>query len=156
MGRNKIPDALKVARGTDQPCRMAGDTVGVQPLTAVKAPKILKGYAKKVYEQTAAQLCCCRILTALDLEQLVMYAINVGRAVEAEEKMSKEGAVIDVTTKFGTMKIVSPWMKVQKDSISIASAIAQQFGLTPVSRLKIAQMMVPEKKNNEDPFAEFD
>lgn len=155
MGRNKIPDALKIARGTDQPCRMSGE-VGVVPLTSVKAPKFLKGYAKKVYEQTAQQLCSCRILTAWDLEQLSMYAINVGRAVEAEEKLSKEGAVVTVKTKQGSISAPSPWFKIQKESIAVATTIAQQFGLTPVSRVRIAQMLTPGKEKNEDPFVEFE
>jgi P27 family predicted phage terminase small subunit len=81
--------------------------------------------------------------------------MNLGRALEAEKKMKKEGAVIKVQTKQGSMQMVSPWFKVQKDCISAASAIAQQFGLTPVSRMRIAQMLQP-KQEEKDPFAEFD
>ena len=154
MGRPKIPDSLKVIRGTDQPVRMSGES-DVPVLEKVKAPTFLTGDAKKIFEGVAARLCACRILTEFDIEQLAMYAINMGRALEAEKKMKKEGAVIKVQTKMGSMQLVSPWFKVQKDSISAASAIAQQFGLTPVSRMRIAQMLQP-KKEEEDPFSEFE
>lgn len=154
MGRNKTPDAMKIARGTDKPSRMTGD-LGVPVLDFVSPPKFLTGDAKKIFEQTARQLCACRVLTALDVEQLAMYAMNLGKAVEAEKKIKKEGAVIKVKTKFGEMQIVSPWMKVQKDAMSMAAALAQQFGLTPVSRIRIAQMVPPAKKD-EDPFAEYE
>ena len=154
MGRNRLPDAVKVARGTDQPCRMSGDA-GVSVLDSVKAPLYLKGTSKKVFEQTAAQLCNCRVLTALDIEQLSMYAINVARAIEAEEALRKEGAVIKMTTRYDIVPIVNPWVKIQKDAISISSAIAAQYGLTPVSRMRIAQMVAPPKKE-KDPFEEFD
>ena len=154
MGRSKLPDAVKVARGTDQPCRMSGD-VGVSVLNSVKAPAFLAGVAKKVFEETAQQLCNCRVLTMLDVEQLAMYAINVGRAIEAEKAIRKEGAVINVQTKHDKVPMVNPWVKVQKDAIATASAIAAQYGLTPVSRVRIAQMAAPEKKD-KDPFEEFD
>ena len=154
MARPKIPDALKVMRGTDQPVRMSGES-DVPVLESVKAPTFLTGDAKKIFEGIAARLCSCRILTAFDIEQLAMYAMNMGRALEAEKMMKKEGAVIIVQTKQGSMQMVSPWFKVQKDCISAASTIAQQFGLTPVSRMRIAQMLQP-KKEEEDPFSEFD
>jgi P27 family predicted phage terminase small subunit len=51
--------------------------------------------------------------------------------------------------------MLNPWLKIQKEAIAQASAIAQQFGLTPVSRMKIAQMLQP-KKEEEDPFSEFE
>ena len=154
MGRNRLPDAVKVARGTDQPCRMSGDA-GVSVLDSVKAPAFLSGAAKKIFEETAFQLCSCRVLTALDVEQLSMYALNVGRAIEAEKAIKKEGAVITVKTKYDQVPAVNPWVKIQKDAISVSSAIAAQYGLTPVSRMRIAQMVAPEKKE-KDPFEEFD
>lgn len=154
MGRPKIPDSLKVIRGTDQPVRMSGES-DVPVLTDVKAPKFLTGDAKKIFEQTAGRLCACRVLTELDIEQLAMYAINMGRALEAETKMKKEGTVVSVQTKQGKMQMVSPWFKIQKECLSAASSIAQQFGLTPVSRMRVAQMLQPKQKD-EDPFAEFE
>lgn len=154
MGRNRLPDAVKVARGTDQPCRMSGDA-GVSVLDSVKAPTFLTGDAKKIFEQTAQQLCNCRVLTALDVEQLSMYALNVGRAIEAEKAIRKQGAVIKIVTRYDSIPTVNPWVKIQKDAISISSAIAAQYGLTPVSRMRIAQMVAPEKKE-KDPFEEFD
>lgn len=154
MGRNKTPDAMKIARGTDKPSRMTGD-LGVSVLDSVSPPKFLTGDAKKIFEQTARQLCAYRVLTALDVEQLAVYAMNLGRAVEAEKKLKKEGAVVTVKTKFGDMEVVNPWMKVQKDAISASTALAQQFGLTPVSRIRIAQMVSPAKED-EDPFAEYE
>lgn len=154
MGRNKLPDAVKIARGTDQPCRMSGE-VGVSVLDAVKAPAFLAGLAKKVFEQTAQQLCNCRVLTSLDVEQLAMYSINVGRAIEAEKAIRSEGAVIQIQTKYDQVPTVNPWIKIQKDAITTASAIAGQYGLTPVSRVRIAQMAAPEQKE-KDPFAEFE
>ena len=154
MGRPKIPDSLKVIRGTDQPVRMSGSS-DVPVLEKVKAPTFLTGDAKKIFEGVAARLCACRILTEFEIEQLAMYAINMGRALEAERKMKKEGAVIEVQTKMGSMQLVSPWFKVQKECLSAASSIAQQFGLTPVSRMRVAQMLQPKQKE-EDPFAEFE
>lgn len=154
MGRNRLPDAVKIARGTDQPCRMSGE-IGVSVLDSVKAPAFLTGLAKKVFEETSQQLCSCRVLTMLDVEQLAMYAINVGRAIEAEKAIRKEGAIIKIATKYDNIPTPNPWLKIQKDAISMASTIAVQYGLTPVSRIRIAQMAAPEEKN-KDPFVEFE
>lgn len=156
MGRPKIPDSLKVIRGTDQPVRMSGES-DVPVLTAVKAPKFLKGDSKKIFEQVTKQLCACRVLTALDLDQLSLYAITVGRVLEAEKELDKMGKIITVKNPDGTYSppMLNPWLKIQKEAIAQASAIAQQFGLTPVSRMKIAQMLQP-KKEEEDPFSEFE
>jgi len=47
-GRKKIPDELKVLRGTDQPCRMEKTATTTSALTTL--PKTgLKGTAKKVF-----------------------------------------------------------------------------------------------------------
>lgn len=154
MGRNRTSDALKIAHGTDKPSRMTGD-IGIAVLDSVKAPAFLAGLAKKVFEETAQQLCNCRVLTMMDVEQLAMYAINVGRAIEAEKAIRKEGAIIKIQTRYDSVPAANPWLKIQKDAISTASAIAVQYGLTPVSRIRIAQMATPEKKE-KDPFAEFE
>ncbi|MBQ7422057.1 MAG: hypothetical protein IJ222_10980 [Bacteroidales bacterium] len=54
--RKKISNEAKRLRATDQPCRMDGAVVSVNPVTALPKARGLKETAKKLYLLVA----CCR------------------------------------------------------------------------------------------------
>ena len=87
-GRKKIPDELKSLRGTDQPCRMAGNAAPAG-MAVVSLPRSgLKGTAKKVFEVVATELIHNRLLDLVGVDLVAAYAREMGlyhdmmRAVE--------------------------------------------------------------------------
>ena len=72
-GRKKISDASKRLRGTDQPCRMDGAVVPVNPVAALPKAKGLKGTAKKLYQLVGTELASKGLIDAANIDLLLAY-----------------------------------------------------------------------------------
>lgn len=146
-GRKKIPDELKFLRGTDQPCRMTGDTVPAGTAVAALPRSGLKGTAKKVFEVVATELIHKCLL-------VVAYAREMGLYHDMMRVTEKEGYTIEVMTKHGTATVVHPKRKVAEAALANAKALAAEFGLTPASRSRVAALLSDNTPKND--FAEFE
>lgn len=153
-GRKKIPDELKSLRGTDQPCRMAGDAASMGTAVVALPRSGLKGTAKKVFEIVATELIHKCLLDAVGVDLVVAYAREMGLYHDAMQEVEKEGYILEIETKIGTSKIVNPKRKVAESSLANAKALAAEFGLTPASRSRVAALLSDERP--KDDFAEFE
>ena len=158
-GRKPIPDAVKVMRGTDQPCRMSGTADGIERITDVKQItsaaklKLLPSKrAKDIFKQKANQLIALRILTDLDLEQLAVYANSLdvlfgcleGMRNPAIPKLDKHGCIVGY--------VPPPELPLYKQMVEIVNRIGAEFGFTPVSRQRINRGASDEKDELEEIF----
>lgn len=154
-GRKVTPDAVKVLRGTDQPCRMSGSVDKADKVTDIKRIlstsrlKLLPTKrAKEIFKTKANQLIALGVLTELDIEHLAVYANSLdvlftcmeGMREPAKEKHDKDGNL--------TGYITPPETKMYKQMVDDVNRIGAEFGFTPISRQKINQTL-PEEK---DPF----
>lgn len=153
-GRKKLPDELKSLRGTDQPCRMAGSDVPGTTAVVTLPRSGLKGTAKKVFEVVAMELIHNRLLDVVGIDLVVAYAREIGLYHDLMRELEKKGYTIDVETKFGTMTVINPKRKVAESALMNAKALAVEFGLTPVSRSRVAALLSDE--GPKDDFAEFE
>ena len=156
MGRNKLPDNVKVMRGTAQPCRLTGGQ-NFELATGYTIPAHLDKDAKKVFKSIAERMLMNRLLSTLDFEQLEIYAINYARCVKAEKMIKMEGEVVLIKDEDGNLlrQEENVWLKIQKDAIKVINAIGGQFGMSPVSRVKLASLLKAEKEQKDD-FSEYD
>lgn len=156
MGRNKLPDNVKVMRGTAQPCRLTGDQ-NFELATAYTVPSYLDKEAKKVFKSIAERMLMNKLLSTLDFEQLEIYAINYARCVKAEKMIKEEGEVVLIKDEDGNLlrQEENVWIKIQKDAIKIVNTIGGQFGMSPVSRVKLASLL-KGKKEQKDDFSDFE
>ena len=84
-GRKPISNALKVLKGTDQPCRMR-EEISYEKITKIpKAPDYMCVAGKKVYKITAQQLADQGILNVVNINAVMMYANEMGKYIEAEK-----------------------------------------------------------------------
>lgn len=154
-GRKSSPDAVKVLRGTDQPCRMSGSVDNADKVTDVKRIlstsrlKLLPTKrAKEIFKTKANQLIALGVLAELDIEHLAVYANSLdvlftcmeGMREAAEPKYDKEMRL--------TGYITRPETKMYKQMVDDVNRIGAEFGFTPMSRQRINQAL-PEEK---DPF----
>ncbi|MBC8603171.1 P27 family phage terminase small subunit [Parabacteroides acidifaciens] len=154
-GRKVTPDAVKILRGTDQPCRLSGSVDHADRITDIK--KILSTSrlkllptkrAKEIFKTKANQLIALGVLTELDIEHLAVYANSLdvlfscmeGMRKPAEEKYDKEGRL--------TGYVVRPETKMYKQMVDDVNRIGAEFGFTPVSRQRINQ----QEHEEQDPF----
>lgn len=157
-GRKPLPDAVKVMRGTDQPCRLSGgDTVekitDVRQITSCSRMKLLPTKrAKEIFKTKANQLIALRVLTELDIEHLAVYANSLdvlfdcldGMRRPAQERYDKEGNL--------TGYIAPPELALYKQMVEHVNRIGAEFGFTPVSRQRINQAPTEEKDEFDEIF----
>lgn len=157
-GRKSLPNEIKKLRGTDQPCRMSesidvpkiGD---ISQIINVSKLKILKTKrSKQIFKDKANQLIQLNILTAIDFEQLAIYAHSLDTLFDCIDNISSSGKFSEVYDENGRILrfIQNPYLKLYQDMVQICSKIGSDFGFTPVSRMKFK---VESKEN--DPLQEL-
>lgn len=157
-GRKSLPDAVKIMRGTDQPCRMSGDD-GITKITDVNQIKSVAGLkllptkrAKAIFKQKANQLIGLRVLTILDIEQLAVYANSLdvlfdcldGMRRPAIKKIDKDGNLVGYVT--------PPEVALYSKMVEHVNRIGSEYGFTPVSRQRIKQDGGEEENEIEEVF----
>lgn len=153
-GRKKIPDGVKALRGTDQPCRMAGNVTPALTSVVTIPRSGLKGTAKKVFEVVAVELVNNRLLDLVGVDLVVAYAREMGLYHDTMRELEKEGYTIEVETKFGSTTLVNPKRKVAESALANAKALAVEYGLTPASRSRAAALLSDDAP--KDDFADFE
>ena len=153
-GRKKIPDEVKSLRGTDQPCRVAGQAPA-SGTTVVALPKTgLKGTAKKVFAVVATELINKNLLDVVGVDLVVAYCREMGLYHDMMRDIEREGVTVDVITKNGVVTQINPKRKVAEGALSAAKNLAAEFGMTPSSRSRVAALL--NEKTTQDEFAEFE
>lgn len=149
-GRKPISNALKVLKGTDQPCRMR-EEVQYDKITKIpKSPEFLNDYAKKVYKITAKQLAEKGVLDVVNINVVVMYAAEMGKYIEAEEGLKTEGRVLISYTKFGSKSYRNPLDKMASEYLANATRLATELGITPASASKVKSAVTGEGQDEFD------
>ena len=155
-GRKPIPNELKILRGTNQPCRMKpaieADLISeINQIVDLKNFKVLQSKrAKDIFIQKANQLIKLKLLTDMDIEQLVVYAGSLDILFTCMKEM-KKGMFKELHDDFGKVKgyLANPYIKQYREMIEITNRIGSDFGFSPVSRMKLKA----EKEDEKDPFA---
>ena len=157
MGRRKEDVSMKKLKGTVRKDRTQVETCDPgKPMTSVDVARNVAGYAmlskraKALYRVKCKELMGGTGLFSSDLHQIIMYAHAYDRFWIYEDEVKKNGAVIEVETKYGTNYIANPAVKMQRDAMKDVTAIAARFGFSPVDRAKL-KVEVKE----EDPLDEF-
>ena len=155
MGRKPLSDAMKKARGTLQPCRARGDEQ-IATISNVPAPAWLPAKAKKIFLEKAEMLSCLGVLTALDIDQLALYANARYEVEEAIKIINKEGRFNSVYDDEGRViaTVANPYIKHMNDQLKVLLQIGSNFGFSPASRSSITKEM--KQKEQKDDFSDFE
>lgn len=108
--------------------------------------------SKDIFMQKANQLIALKLLTDMDIEQLVVYASSIDMLFDCirELKKKKFTEVYDDSKELKGY-IANPYIKLYREMIEITSRIGADFGFTPVARLRLKTEPVKAK----DPFDEM-
>ena len=155
MGRKPLSDAIKKARGTLQPCRARGDEQ-LATISNVPAPAWLPVKAKKIFLEKAEMLSCMGVLTALDVDQLALYANARYEVEEAIKIINKEGRFNSVYDDEGRViaTVANPYIKHMNDQLKVLLQIGSNFGFSPASRSSITKEI--KQKEQKDDFSDFE
>lgn len=150
-GRKKIPDEVKVVKGTFQKCRRSALVKSVQVVKIPAPPKDWSKDAKKVYKIAAQQLRLYRLLTPENLTQLSAYAAEMGKYIELEREVRSEGYLVEMSLPFGVINVANPKLKIAAAALKNATRLATEFGLTPASLMRMGSVT----KNDDDEYEHF-
>ena len=125
----------------------------ISQIVDLKNFKVLKSKrAKDIFVQKANQLIKLKLLTDMDIEQLVVYASSLDLLFDCLKEMQK-GMFKELYDDFGKVKsyLANPYIKQYKEMIEITNKIGSDFGFSPVSRMKLKA----EKEQEKDPLQEL-
>lgn len=148
-GRRPLPSAIKILRGTAQPCRMNKQEPRPGPLPDAP-PKHLSAEAKKHWKESFKLLTKARILTETDGDSLSLFCEVKARWIFAKKMLEEEGMVIVASSGF---PIQSPWLQICNKAHEQMLKISIEFGMTPAARTKVNASPDGDKELN--PFDQF-
>lgn len=148
-GRKALPNKVKELRGTDQPVRMI-DEVEYERITKISVPRILTTTrARKIYRERSQVLINMQLLQEPDQDLLVAYANTLDLYYQAIELQKDQELVLEmINTKGQTMKVISPYIKLQKELLDIVNKLSGHFGFSPSSRASL-NVQGPKEKMTE-------
>lgn len=138
-GRKPLSNALKVLKGTDQPCRMRAEVQYDKVTKIPKAPDYFNEEAKKVYKITARQLAEKGILDVVNINTVILYANEMGKYIEAEVTLKDSARILKEETKFGSKDYRNPLDKMASEYLANATRLAIELGITPASASKVKE-----------------
>ncbi|MFP4365536.1 MAG: P27 family phage terminase small subunit, partial [Bacteroidales bacterium] len=147
-GRPRLSKEEKLKRGTYAPSRDIEEAVFENLERVPRAPRYMNTHSREIYYHVSADLHENGLLTNSNYRVMCGYATEMGKYIEAEEKLSKmKSRTIELTNKDGDVYniIRHPLDKMASEYYNNALRYAVQLGITPASVNK-----VPVKKTKED------
>ncbi len=134
MGRKAVPTALKVIKGTDQPCRTnkSEPKAGTDKL---RCPASLPPEAKKFWKKFVPELKAIGVVKNTDLPAIEALCLKYAEWQEYQEKVRTMGALVK-SPKNG-YPIASPYFGMANKAFDQFSKMLTEFGMTPSSRTKV-------------------
>ena len=157
MARHKLPDEVKILRGTAQPCRMSGKVQALCPATpefleTYNNPLLTTDFAKQFFINKCNYLLKLGMLDITYLDDLATLAVYVDErnaAIESIKQVqftpmrNEEGNIIGY--------IPNPNIKYARELTMMINEINAKFGFTPVDRLKLNSVAAPAAQPAETP-----
>lgn len=119
---------------------------------SVTCPAFLDKVAKREYMRLI-RVAPAKLITAADRGTLAAMCQLYSRAIQAEEKIRTDGAVITTTN---LNVIQSPWVGMANKAWSEYARLATEFGLTPSSRSRLDLPPEDKKKSLKEMLSDGD
>jgi P27 family predicted phage terminase small subunit len=177
-GRKNIPDSIKVLKGTNQPCRIKGNSFEFEKMKKLPpVPRWVCKTGKKQFKDTAKNLFDLGLINEQTIGPYLAYCQEIGLYYETHDQISIIDKMLksidcDFNKELNNVDIIddknklieqlndwqSPYMKRIKELKKQASEhfknftrMAVEFGLTPSS----ASKLILPKKQDDNPLNEF-
>lgn len=142
MPANTVPAALKLLKGTNQPCRM--NDMEPEPSLDITKPSGLTAGASDKWDEIVKVLQDCKVMTCADEDVLAKYCEAWVMWRHCTDEVVKE----PVIREDGIPKL-NPMHRIQDQYFKQMLAGARELGLTPAARTKVK---TTEKKQSATGF----
>ena len=136
------PRAQKILEGNPGK-RPLGDEPEFAPGVG-DCPKHLKGQAKKIWETLAPELEDLGLLTSADVDSFGTYVWLCGECIKLIKDIDKNG---NIHTTPNGHKQPRAEVSMLREFLKLKRALAQEFGLSPTSRVRLS--VAPKLENTE-------
>jgi hypothetical protein len=132
----RLPSRVKELRGTSRPDRQRREP---QPTAGSPQPsRVLPDDVRREYDRLGAVSGPCALLTLADGLALELGALALAECWRLDAVLREKGVTYETTTPQGsTLVRQRPEVVLRVDALRRASAMLQQFGLTPASRGRV-------------------
>lgn len=138
-----VPTALKVLRGTDQPCRI--NDMEPEPSLDVVKPDDLSPAASEKWDEIVKILQDCKVMTTADQDTLAAYCTSWCLLQEAYRECLNNSIIHDDKG----VPQMNPIHRMQQQYFKQTLDAAKELGLTPAARTKVK---TTEKKKSGSGF----
>jgi P27 family predicted phage terminase small subunit len=142
-GRKPVPTHLKLLRGNPAKRELGSEPQPERLEQPSQAPAFLLPEAKAEWKRLAPELVELGLLTSLDLQTFAIYCQAFGRAEQAERIFAETGGALTIRGARGG-EIVNPLLRIARDAGNEAMRIGAEFGLSPLSRLRLTGIAPPK------------
>lgn len=146
-GRKKLPDEIKVIRGTDQPVRMSPNAPKLR-VEMPMPPDWLTETAKEAYLEIAGILLDMRVVTRAHRMPLILLCEAYADYRKYRDILQEVGETYTTTSESGTIYRVRPEVGMRNEAWKQFRSMCSEFGLTPSSATKVQAI----GDNEEDPL----
>lgn len=152
-GRKKIPDEMKILRGTDQPVRMNDHKPEITFLSKLPPPpKNFSSKGKKLYKNVGDEFMTKKLLNKVNIYFFVAWCREMSIYFDAEDLIpdirSRMKDDLNINDEILNTKKIH---KISKEALMNALKIGVEFGMTPSSQSKIIAPFV----NKLDDFENY-
>lgn len=142
-GSNRLPTAIKEARGTLRKSRLRSDEP-VLSLTLPSPPEWLSESGRLAYARLGQRVLLARVVTEVDGDALALAVSALEEMLAADEIVRRDGAVLERTTETGSSFYRHPAVMIRADAWRRYRDALRAFGLDPQSRAGVSA--IPEKE----------
>jgi P27 family predicted phage terminase small subunit len=145
-GRKRLPDHLKIVKGTAQKCRMNPDA----PVADIDSPRPPAWLSRRAVEHFAVlreRIAGLGIASKTDTEALAIAAMRMAEIEECDRDIEQLGRVL---AEEGKTPRANPAVGQRSEAMRHLQSLLAEFGLTPAARSKVT---APKKEQNANPFA---
>jgi P27 family predicted phage terminase small subunit len=125
----------------------------IKPKTdKIRCPSWLDKVARSKWNSLVKELKELDLMTNIDIDALATYCDAYSQYVECTAIIREEGLMVEYTNKAAeTNKVPHPLLTKKVQLHNQMRSLANEFGLTPASRAKLA---MPKKEKEVDPFGD--
>jgi P27 family predicted phage terminase small subunit len=144
-GRKPKPTVLRIAQGN--PGKRAINQQEPKPASGIPScPSHVSNVAREEWDRITAELANLGMLTQVDRSMLAAYCDAYSDWVEAQKACSR-----GMFYKNGDLLKINPALRAKHDAMALMHKFASDFGLSPVSRTRLAV----ETKTEDDEMETF-
>lgn len=137
-GRKKLPDQLKLIKGTLQKCRAAG-VPGGQDEAPMTAPENLSEAARVHFSTLKENIAQLGLDSATFTEVAILAAMRLAEIDECDLLIAEHGRVIETTTEAGSLLLrANPAVTMRNEAMRHLQSLLAEFGLTPTAATRVS------------------